>query len=300
MSIVGKNLRDAFSFARLGIILIVLMGIVRFIAGVSGVPYEKATHLVSLTVLVLVLAAVYGQRARAKGFGSYRHLLAVAFALAAPMYAVIITAILVEGLTGLHGYFHAPGQGLMPAGMDLAQHVVGQLIAMLGTTLFLWGIACLGFALSRHLGFLRNALLLLAAMAVVRVLVGAIGVPYSWGTWPTSLTLLVFALSFYYGYRAPASGFVRYKDAIVFGSTLAVFVGLLVVYGILVTEGLGVPSYFHSPGEGFQPEGISVGEHVAGHLRLATPVGMVLMSLVASAGLFLGKRRALAPASQAA
>lgn len=300
MSIFGKSLRDAFSFARLGVILIVLMGLVRFLVGISGVPYEKATHLLSLTVLGWILAAVYGQRARAKGFGSYRQLLAVALALALPMYGVILLAILVEGLTGLHGYFHAPGEGLAPVGMDLAQHVFGQLIAMLVTTVVLWGIASLGYALSRHLDYLRNGLLLLAAMALLRALVGAIGVPYSWGTWPTSLTLLALALSFYFGYRGPAGGFARYKDAIVFGSTLAVFVSLLIVYGILVTEGLGVPSYFHSPGEGFQPEGISLGEHVGGHLRVATPVSMVILSLVASAGLALGRRRTLAPASQAA
>ncbi len=300
MSTFGSSLRDAFSFARVGIVLLVLMGVARFLVGVSGVPYERATHLVSLTVLVWVLAAVYGQQARAKGFGGYKKLLAVAAALALPMYGVIIAGILVEGLTGLHGYFHAPGEGLAPPAMDLAQHVFGQLLGMLVTIVFLWGIASLGFALSRHLGYLRNAFLLLAAVALLRVLAGAAGIPYSWGTWPTSVTLAAFALSFYYGYRAPASGFLRYKDAILIGSTLSVFVGLLVVYGILVTDGLGVASYFHAPGEGFQPGGISLRQHVAGHLRVATPVGMVVLSILSSAGLAFGKRRELAPASGAA
>lgn len=300
MSIFGKSLRDYLSFVRLGIILVLVMGLLRFGLGLSGVPYDKVTHLASLTVLGWILAVIYGHLARVTGFGGYRHLLPVGFVLAGTMYGFIILAILVEVLGGFHGYFHAPGVGLMPSGMSVVQHVVGQLIAMLITTVVLWALASLGFALSSHLGYLRNAFVLLAAMALVRTLVGALGVPYGWGTWPTSLTLLALVLSFYYGYRAPVSGFSGYKHAILIGSTLAVFMSLLVVYGILVTAGLDVPSYFHSPGEGFQPADISVSEHALGHLRLAMPFGIVLMSLIGSIGFALGKKGAFTAANQPA
>ncbi len=300
MSIFGKSLRDYFFFVRIGIILILVMGVVRFALGLSGVPYEKSTHLASLTILGWILAVIYGHLARVKSFGRYRQLLPIAFALAVTMYGFIITAIVVESQGSLHGYFHAPGSGLMPGGMSVPDHVIGQLLAMLATTVFLWGLASLGFALSSHLGYLRNAFVWLAAIAVLRTLVGALGAPYGWGTWPTSLTLAAIVLSFYYGYRASASGFSGYKDAILIGSTLAVFMSLVVVYGILVTSGLGVPSFFHSPGEGFQPSGISVGEHIAGHLRIGMPFGIFLLSLLAGIGLALGKKRAFTAAGQSA
>jgi hypothetical protein len=251
-------------------------------------------------VLGWILAVIYGHLARVTGFGSYRQLLPMAFVLAATMYGFIILAIVVEGQGGLHGYFHAPGLGLMPGGMSVGQHVVGQLLAMLVTTVLLWALASLGFALSSHLGYLRNAFVLLAAIAVLRTFVGALGVPYRWGTWPTSLTLAALVLSFYYGYRAPANGFSGYKHPILIGSTLAVFMSLLVVYGILVTAGLDVPSYFHSPGEGFQPAGISVSEHALGHLRMAMPFAIVLLSLIASIGFALGKKRTLSAVGQPA
>ena len=300
MSILGKSLRDYLSFVRIGIVLVLVMGVLRFAMGLSGVPYEKATHLVSLTVLGWILAVVYGHLARVLGFGSYRHLLPLSFVLAAAMYGFIIVAIVVEANAGFHGYFHAPGLGLMPGGMSAGQHVIGQLLAMLVTTLALWALASLGFALSSHLGYLRNAFVFLAAIAVLRALVGALGVPYRWGTWPTSVTLLALVLSFYYGYRAPANGFNRYKHPIVIGSILAVFMSLLVVYGILATAGLDVPSYFHSPGEGFQPAGISVSEHALGHLRMAMPFAIVLLSLIASIGFALGKKRTLSAVGQPA
>ena len=60
MSILGKKLSACMKFARTGMILIVLMGLIRFFVGISGVPYERATHLVSMTNLTLLLFIIYG------------------------------------------------------------------------------------------------------------------------------------------------------------------------------------------------------------------------------------------------
>jgi len=46
MSILGKKLSAYIRFAGTGMILIVLMGLIRFFVGISGVHYERATHLV--------------------------------------------------------------------------------------------------------------------------------------------------------------------------------------------------------------------------------------------------------------
>ncbi len=314
MSLFGKGLGDYARFARTGMILIVLMGLARFIVGVSGVSYERVTNLVSITILTMLLSFVYGGKAAASGFGRYRHLLPTVFMLAASMYSFIILAILVEGLVGFHGYFHGqtlahfakqaenfsqthnhfhpPGSLLgAAAGMNVATHAGGQLIAMvLFTVPACWGLASLGFLLSRYVGFLRNAFLLLFSMAILRVFVGAAGVPYGVGTWFTSITILAMALSIFYSYRAPASGFSSYWQAALLGVLIAVGMTLLVIYGIAVTTGLGIPNYFHAPGEGFQPRGMSVSQHILGHLQFSV-VGMLIMSFLATIGFAVGKRR---------
>lgn len=299
MTVFGKTLPDYLQFVRTGIIATLAMGILRFIVGASGVPYDRATHLVSMTLVTALAALIYGQQAKASGFGGYRHLLPIAFLLSVTMYGFIIVAILVEGIGGIHGWFHSPGAGNAPAGMGIGDHIVGQLIVMGFSVVMPWGIASLGYLLSRPFGYLRNAFLLLAAMAVLRMLVGALGVPYAVGTWLTSLTLLAMGLSFYYGYRAPARGFGGYGHMVLVGALMAACFTLLVVYGINVTEGLGVANYFHAPGEGFQPAGMSQSQHIRGHLQVSIPL-TVFLSLLAVAGLAVGKRKAPAPAGQAA
>ena len=60
MSFFGKKVGEYLAFSRTGMILIVLMGLIRFFVGISAVPYERATHLVSMTVLTLLLFVIYG------------------------------------------------------------------------------------------------------------------------------------------------------------------------------------------------------------------------------------------------
>jgi hypothetical protein len=156
MTLFGKKLREYARFARVGIVLILLVGLARFIVGVSGVPYERATHLVSLTITSSVLAIVYGARAAATRFGGYRHLLPTVVLLAAAMYGFIIAAILVEGLGGIHGYFHAPGHGLVPGGISIRDHIGGQLLAMLFSIGVFWVLAAVGFAGWRSLSLLAR------------------------------------------------------------------------------------------------------------------------------------------------
>ena len=154
MTIFGKPLGEYARFARVGMALILLMGLVRFFVGISGIPYERATHFVSLTITAMVLAVVYGARAAATRFGGYRQLLPTVAMLALAMYGFIVTAILVEGLGGIHGYFHSPGHGFAPPGIAIRDHIVGQLLAMPLTIGALWVLAAVGFAVWRLLGLL--------------------------------------------------------------------------------------------------------------------------------------------------
>src|SRR5207247_1536118 len=106
---------------------------------------------------------------------------------------------------GLRGYFHYHSlhnlDGKLPpqlaglinihAFMNVPTHIAGQLLlSMPVMTLFGWGVASLGFLLSPYIAFLRKAFLMLAGMGVLRILIGAAGVPASVGTWISSLTLL--------------------------------------------------------------------------------------------------------------
>ena len=289
MSIFGKNVRDYFVFVRTGLLLIVAMGVARFAVGASGVSYVQATHLVSLTILTFLLAIIYGQRVASRRFGGYRHLIPLTLLLSFTMYGFIILAITVEGLSGIRGYFHAPGSGYAPAGMELVEHIVGQLSVLPIMTISILGVSILGYLLSRHIAYLRNAFLLMAAMAVLRFLAGALGVPYGVGSWATSLTLLSLALAAYYGYRAPSRGFNGYAHMLLVGVMVGFVALQLVAYGIAVTEGLGVSSYFHAPGV-MQPAGITVTEHIVAHVKFS-PILVVFLTLLASVGFALGKNK---------
>ena len=295
MSIFGKSMRDYFLFVRAGLIVLLAVGVARFILGVSGVPYDRVTHLVSMSVVVLVLSVIYGQRVAALEFGGYRQLLVIVSLLSATMYGFIILAILVEGLGGIHGFFHAPGAGNAPMGMGIGQHIFGQLLVVVPYAAILWGLASLGYVMSRYLGYLRNAFLLLAVMFVLRVVVGALGVPYAVGTWLTSLTILTMVLAVYSGYLAPSHGFQRYPQMLLVGVLLGAGMTLLVIYGIGVTEGLGIANYFHAPGEGLQPAGMTPAQHVVGHVQVSA-ILMIFMAILAIVGFALGKRKAGEPA----
>ncbi len=296
MSVFGKSLQDYFLFVRTGLIVLLAVGVARFILGVSGVPYDRVTHLVSMNILALVLAVIYGQQVAARGFGGYRHLLVIASVLSVTMYGFIILAILVEGLGGINGLFHAPGAGNAPMGMGIGQHIVRQLMVMVVFAATLWGLASLGYVMSRYLGYLRNAFLLLAAMFVLRVVVGALGVPYAVGTWLTSLTLLAIGLAVYHGYLGPSRGFQRYPEMLLIGVLLGAALTLFVIYGIRVTDGLGIANYFHAPGDGFQPAGMTPNQHVTGHLQISA-IMMIFLAFLTMVGFALGKRKAGEPAT---
>ncbi len=296
MSVFGKSRRDYFLFTRTGLLLLLAVGVARFILGVSGVPYDRVTHLVSMSIVAIVLAVIYGQHVAAREFGGYRHLLVIVCLLSATMYGFIILAILVEGLGGIHGIFHAPGAGNAPMGMGIGQHIVGQLLVMVASAAMLWVLASFGYVMSRYLGYLRNAFLLLAAMFVLRVVVGALGVPYAVGSWLTSLTLLAIGLAVYHGYLGPSRGFQRYPEMLLIGVLLGAALTLFVIYGIRVTDGLGIANYFHAPGDGFQPAGMTPTQHVTGHLQVAA-IMMIFLAFLTMVGFALGKRKAGEPAT---
>ena len=283
MSIFGKTVREYVRFVRIGLVLLVAMGIVRFVVGISGVPYERATHLASLTIVVFVLAIVYGQRAAAFRFGGYRHLIPVALLLGGTMYGFIVIAIAVEGLGGIHGFFHSPGSGFAPERMGISEHITGQLSVMPTMTAAILVVTILGYALSRHLAYLRSAFLLLAVMAGLRFAASALGIPYFVGTWMTNLSLLGALLAAYYGYRARAARFGSYGHALLIAFMIAVATFHLVMYGFVLSEALDVATYYNA-------SAATVQEQIELQLRGA-PWLVLALGASASLGYGVSKRR---------
>ncbi len=271
-----------------GLAILVGMGLLRFAVGASGVPYGRATHLTSVTILVFLLALIYGQRAAFR-FGAVRHLLPVALLLSFTMYGFILLAMVVEVAAGISGYFHAPGSGYAPHGMGLKEHALGQLSVMGTMTLAILAVSLLGYVLARHLLFLRNAFLLLAAMAAIRFAAGAAGVPHATGTWLTSLTLLSSILAIYYGYRAPATAFDGYAHMLLFAVMIGFWTTHLIVYGVVVSNALGASSYDHPPGA-LYPAGMGMRPQIAAHLAFS-PLLTLELAACAGAGLALGRQR---------
>ena len=298
MVVFGKKDREYFRFVWKGLIAILAMGVIRFVVGISGVPYEKATHLVSLSVVTMLLFVIYGHRAAAAQFGTYRHLLPTALALSVTMYGFIILAILTEGLTGLPGYFHvhslhalANNVGdvpalaqLVPTFMNVPTHIAGQIFAMFVFGFAGWGVMSLGFLASRYLGFLRNAFWVLAGLAAIRLTIGAAGVPATIGNWISSLTVAAFALALFYGYRAADAGFNGYLHVAVIAFFIALFENLMVISGILIATKLTLPNYFNPPGA-------DAARHMMGHVALPF-LEFIPLAIFASVAFTIRKRSA--------
>ena len=143
----------------------------------------------------------------------------------------------------------------------------------------------LGFLLSPYLAFLRNSFRLLAGMTVIRILIGAVGVPPAIGSWITSLTLLAMIVAIYYGYSAPSKGLNKWWQVIVIGLLISVVFNLLVISGILISANLMIPNYFNG-----DAQSMSLDQHMGAHL-LGALVETIPLSLLAGIGFALGRRK---------
>jgi hypothetical protein len=263
------------------------MGIVRFAVGVSGVPYERATHFTSLTILVFFLAVVYGQRAAAKRFGAFWHLAPLAVLLAVTMYGIIIVAIAIEGLAGLHGFFHSPGSGFAPREFGITDHILGQLSVMWIVTAAIFGTMLIGYSMSRHLGHLRYGFLLLGGLGLLRFFLEPMGVPYAVGGWITNLTLSSTLLAAYFCYRSPRE-LDRCGHALLLAFAIAFFAFHVEVYGFVISDALRVETFYTTarPAE-------SIAEHIRASLYGAPPlIGSVALGALVGT---VVRRRALPP-----
>ena len=151
MRILDKPFGRYLSEANTGVLLLVVVGIVRFLLKpVFQIPYERGTNFASLTILVFLLMVWYSVKA-ARSAGTYRDVLGIAAALSLVMALLIIISIAIDDFGGIDTYYTDAAHG---GGGNPLAHMGGHAVGALVFTLALWAI---GSVILRVLGASRKA-----------------------------------------------------------------------------------------------------------------------------------------------
>jgi len=138
MTVFGKSLSDYVSFAKIILILIVVVGVARLGLSLAGVQNSTVKWL-SISVVSLIGLVYYAIRVHTSGFGSYKQLLALIVIQSIVAQAIIIAGIVIAIFTRRDNIFSAPeysgggdGKTWLHAGAHLVLGViVGSLVAWL-------------------------------------------------------------------------------------------------------------------------------------------------------------------------
>ncbi len=134
MKLLQKPFRQYLQEARLGIGLLLLVAIMRFLLQpLFQIPYDQGTHWVSLTILLPIIMLFYSV-AVARKAGSFRDLLVLAALFAFSSSLFIILGIAIDDFGGIETYYTGP-RGSNPWG-----HMFGHVVGAVMSTLQLWGI----------------------------------------------------------------------------------------------------------------------------------------------------------------
>jgi len=147
MTIFGKPLSEYVAFAKLFLILVPLVGLLRLGLSVEGVP-DSTVQFFSMTVVGFIGVAYFAIRVHTTGFGSYKQLLVLVALQNWASQAVSITGILLAIVTGTSNIFSNDffpgydGKSLLHLGAHL---IVGTTVG----SLFPWAIGSLILAITR-------------------------------------------------------------------------------------------------------------------------------------------------------
>lgn len=138
MTVFGKPLAEYVAFAKVILLLIVIVGVARLALSLGGV--ENATvKWLSISIVMLVGLVYYSIRVHTSGFGSYKQLLVLIVIQSVVAQAIIIAGIVIAIFTVRDNIFSAPeysgggdGKTWLHAGAHLVFGVlVGSLLAWL-------------------------------------------------------------------------------------------------------------------------------------------------------------------------
>jgi len=144
VTIFGKPLSEYVAFARLFLILIPLVGLLRLGLSLQGVP-KSTVQLFSMTVVGMIGMVYFAIRVHTAGFGSYKQLLVLLALQNLVSQVVSVAAILLAMFTGVENIFSAP-----EFGGNQWIHIIAHLfIATTLGSLVSWAIGSLILAITR-------------------------------------------------------------------------------------------------------------------------------------------------------
>ncbi len=125
MPIFGKSFREYAQFARVALVLVVIVGVARAGLSMAGAP-DDFTRWFSMTALTLAAAMYFGARVHTTGFGGYPQLLVLI--VLANLLAGVVTAlaIMLTPLTGIETIFTGPSAA--SEDVDHIAHAVSHLL----------------------------------------------------------------------------------------------------------------------------------------------------------------------------
>ena len=138
MTIFGKPLSEYVAFAKVFLLLIIIVGVARLALSLAGVENGTVKWL-SISVVALLGLVYYSVRVHTTGFGSYKQLLALIVIQSIVAQTIIIAGIVIAIFTGRDNIFSAPeysgggdGKTWLHAGAHLLFGViVGSLLSWL-------------------------------------------------------------------------------------------------------------------------------------------------------------------------
>jgi hypothetical protein len=123
--------------------------------------------------------------------------------------------------------------------------------------------------MSEYIRFARLPILLLLIFMVVRLILGATGVPYQQGT-IVSMVLLSYIAAFFFGAFSRRLRHYDWKQAVMLGATIALSAQVLIFFATLLSYVVGAETYFNHPTALNQETAITLGQALP--LRLITLV----------------------------
>ena len=140
MKLLNKPFAEYLQMAKLGIGLLLLVSVVRFVLKpMFDMPYAQGTNFASVTILMPILMLFYAIKVANSG-GTYRDLLGVAMALGFSTALFIIVGIAVDDFGGVDTYYTDLAHG---GDLNPWMHIVGHVVFGIVVTLVLWGVGSL-------------------------------------------------------------------------------------------------------------------------------------------------------------
>ena len=140
MTVFGRKLSDYIRFQRVVLILVAVVGVLRLVLSLAGVPNGSVKWL-SMTVIAAAAIFYYGVRVYTSGFGSYKQILPLLVIQNTLVHGIVILGILLTIFTGRANIFTAPEYG---GAINQWAHIGAHIgIGVIAFSLVGWAIASL-------------------------------------------------------------------------------------------------------------------------------------------------------------